>query len=483
MNESRITFGTDGWCGVAGEDVSDENVARVAFAFLDYLRSTYPAGHQIKIAIAFDGRKDSRRLAELSSRVLSGYGADVLLSNAVVPTSVLSFTTKNSGCAGGLMITGGRYPSKYNGIKLRNAAGDLLSEAALEKIEEAIAGSEPTYSFPDSAPTRINIIDPMPRYVAHLTSLIDLPAIEAFARDPKNTASVLIDSMGGAGQTIIEDILVGCGWRAQTLFGEAQAGFFDRSPEAVSLNLAPLKYNVSVTDSQCGIATDGDGSSIALVSSRGDWISDQEIMLGLLFHLHDRRGKTGAIAKGFAISDKVNELARQWDLPMREVGPGSTITSELASKEELLLGGDGGGRFVFSGHIPDPDAILSGLMIIEMIAKAGKPLQSIIQSIHQRVGIPYCDQIEIPCVGVDPLIALEGFCRMPGDAVSGLQVKQSVIIESRGKLRGVKIIIGESQWIAVRPSHVPPSIRIAAEGRTEEELKLLLAAAKTFLPQ
>ena len=482
MNEPRITFGADGWCGVAGEDVTDENVARVASAFLNYLRSAYPAGHQIKVAIAFDGRKDSRRFAELSSRVFSGHGAYVLLSNAAVPTPVLSLTTKEAGCTGGLMITGGRYPSKYNGIKLRDAAGDSLPEAAMEKIEAAIAGSEPTRSTSGSAKARIDTVDPIPRYVAHITSLIDLPAIEAFARDPKNTASVLIDSMGGAGQTIIEDILVGCGWRAQTLFGEAQPGFFDRSPEAISHNLAPLKYNVSVTDSQCGIATDGDGSSIGLVSGRGDWISDNEIMLALLLHLHDRRGQTGGIAKGFAISDKVNQLAGQWNLPVKEVGPGSASTSERASKGELLLGGDGGGRFIFPGHGPGPDAILSALMVIEMIAKAGKPLQSIIQSIHQQIGIPYCDQIALPCVGVAPLSVLEGLSKKKWDFFKGLNVKQSIIAESRGHLRGVKLIFGDSQWIAVRPSDVLPVIRIAAEGRTDEELKLLLTAARTFFP-
>ena len=482
MKVPRISFGTDGWYGVAGEEVSDENIARVVYAFLDHLRSALPAVHQIKVAVAFDGRKDSRRFAELSARVLSAHGLDVLFSNTVVPTPVLSFITKEFGCAGGIMITGGRYPAKYNGIKLRNEAGGALSHLELEKVEAAIAASGPTRTLPDLVPTRIETLDPLPRYVAHLKSMIDLPAIEAFARDPKNTASVLIDSMGGAGQTIIEDILAGCGWRAQTLFGEAQPGFFDRSPEAVSSNLAPLKYNVSVTDSQCGIATDGDGSSVGLVSNRGDWISDQESMLALLIHLHDHRGQSGAIVKGFAVSDKVNTLARLWNLPLKQVGFELMSMSEPASKEGILLAGGEGGRFVFPGHIPGPDAILSGLMIIEMIAKAGKPLQSIIQSISQRVGVSYCDQIEIPYAGLDPLSIMEGLSKKTGVLISGREVKQCVTIKSRGELQGVKLIFGDSQWIAARLSDVVPTFRLTAEGCTQEELDLFLTAAKNLLP-
>ena len=480
MKEPRITFGTDGWCGVAGEDVTDEHVARVAYAFLDHLRSSYPTGHQLKLAIAFDGRADSRRFAELSARSLSAHGADVLLSASVVPTPVLAFTTKDSGCAGGIMITGGRCPAKYNGIKLTNKAGGPLSQIELEKIETAIAGPDTSLSIRASGPGRIEVIDPLPRYVTHVSSLIDLPVIEAFARDPKNSASVLIDSMGGSGQTIIEDILVGCGWRAQTLFGEAQPGFFDRSPESVSRNLGPLKYNVSVTDSQCGVATDGDGSSVGLVSGRGDWITDQETMLALLVHMHDRRGQAGGIAKGLAVSDKVNMLARLWNVPLRELGPGLTNLYDLKLEEGFLFGGEEGGTFVFPGHIPAPDGIFSGLMVVEMIAKTAKPLQAIIQSVYESVGKPYYAQIEVPCSGAELPGGFEGLSRSSGGVIAGLKVKQSVMIESRGGLKGMKLIFGDSMWIAARLSETLPTIRLTAEGRTQEELNSFLDAAKNL---
>ena len=54
--------------------------------------------------------------------------------------------------------------------------------------------------------------DFLPDYLSHLKTIVDISLLRSFAQDPKNSANVIIDSMGGAGQTIIEDILVGCGW-------------------------------------------------------------------------------------------------------------------------------------------------------------------------------------------------------------------------------------------------------------------------------
>lgn len=89
MMNKQIAFGMDGWCGVMGDDFTEENVIRVAKAFAEYL--TLNNSNQTRAAVGFDGRKDSKAFAGLVSKVLAENHVKVIVSSAVVPTPILSF--------------------------------------------------------------------------------------------------------------------------------------------------------------------------------------------------------------------------------------------------------------------------------------------------------------------------------------------------------------------------------------------------------
>ena len=256
--------------------------------------------------------QSSRDSASLIANILSENGIEVLLSSGVVPTPVLSFATLHHGCTAGIMVTGGAFPPEYNGVEFKGSYGGPFTS-------EATAQMEALFSHPTERPAgpvatshkEITLIDFLPDYLSHLDTLIDFSALRSFAGDPKNNANVLIDSMGGAGQTIIEDILVGCGWRAQTLFGTPEASFFDRIPESVPMNLDVLKYNVTVVDAQFGIATDGDGKGCSVFYNDGEWMGMQDAALVLFWHLLDQKGWRGSALMSAYTSDKAKRLCEQ----------------------------------------------------------------------------------------------------------------------------------------------------------------------------
>ena len=127
--------------------------------------------------------------------------------------------------------------------------------------------------------------DFLPPYLMHLESIVDFPALRLFAQKPGSNACVIIDSMGGAGQMILEEILVGLEWRAQTIFGAPEPTFYDRLPKAIEKNMEPLIFNVSVTDALLGIATDGDAEHFSITFEDGKCMSAKEIEMAMNFKI------------------------------------------------------------------------------------------------------------------------------------------------------------------------------------------------------
>jgi phosphomannomutase len=380
MDTQSIIFGMDGWRAVMDVLFSDANVVRVAHAFARSRDRFGPAGSQT-IAIAYDGRRNSRHYAGIFADVISSYGHPVLFSDGIVPTPVLSYAVKHRACAAGVMITAGGDPPQYNGIKFKAAYGGPFMSDEIRKIEECILPDAEPYA-PD--PAIIQRCDLLPEYLAQLKTLVDFGALKSFAAASGSHAAVMIDSMGGAGQTLLEDLLVECGWRAQTLFGSPDEQFYGRSPDPVSQNLEPLRYNVNVTDALLGIATDGDAGRCSVMYDDGESMNAQEAILVLVNHLHEQKHWTGAIVKSASVTDTLRLLAEGWGLPVDDTSVGFGNIAGVMLNKDCLFGCEENGGFYYKGHVPDRDGILTGLFFAEMIAQSGKSLRTLIGEVRAR---------------------------------------------------------------------------------------------------
>ena len=120
----NIFFGTDGWRAYLDSQINEETVSVVAQAFADFTNNQQA---NEPIAIAYDTRRNSRLFATIFAEVLSGNNIRVLLSDRIVPTPVLSYTTKLKDCFAGVMITASHNPPAYNGIKFKSSKGGPFS--------------------------------------------------------------------------------------------------------------------------------------------------------------------------------------------------------------------------------------------------------------------------------------------------------------------------------------------------------------------
>ncbi len=460
----KIIFGTDGWRGIIDFEVNIETISVVARAFADYLFSKYPAN--IKVAIAYDGRRNSKTFAEKFSEVLSANNIEVFLSNQITPTPVLSFFVKKNFLNAGVMITASHNPPQYNGVKFKAHYGGTFLTEETKAVEEFLYLK--SYTFDKS---NIEIVDMIEPYLHHISRLIDFDKIRDANLLP------LIDSMSGAGQDLIQKILNENGIDAETIFSIPDENFNDRQPEPIAKNLIPLSEQLKSSDKySIGLATDGDADRCGVMLDDGEWLSAQETILYLIDYIVNERKFDGHIVKTSSVTDKVYKFQTN-ERKVYDVQVGFKYICEKMISDEIAIGCEESGGFGFKFHIPERDGILSSLFILEMLANSGlKKMSGLVERKRKEFGKIFYDRIDYDFERPDRLRKLPAISKNPPDKIGNFSVvKVETFKSSRDEINGIKFYLnGENHWLLIRASETEPLIRFYAEANSNEEVKEIL---------
>ncbi|MFV0248369.1 MAG: phospho-sugar mutase [Tenacibaculum sp.] len=131
-----LAFGTGGIRGIVGVGTNRINkytIGKTTQGLANYLKKTLP-NKQLKVAIGFDCRCDSPRLAELSATVLSANNIEVFLFEDLRPTPELSFAVSYLHCNAGIVLTASHNPPQYNGYKVYGPDGGQIVPPSDKKI-------------------------------------------------------------------------------------------------------------------------------------------------------------------------------------------------------------------------------------------------------------------------------------------------------------------------------------------------------------
>lgn len=136
----ELEFGTGGMRGIMGPGSARFNryvVRKATQGLANYLKEKHPQ-KEIKVALAFDPRHQSREFAEEAALVLCANNIKALVFDDIRPTPVLSFAIRYLDCAGGIVITASHNPPEYNGYKVYGNCGAQFVPSDTEEIVEHI---------------------------------------------------------------------------------------------------------------------------------------------------------------------------------------------------------------------------------------------------------------------------------------------------------------------------------------------------------
>jgi alpha-D-glucose phosphate-specific phosphoglucomutase len=467
---TEIKFGTDGWRAIIARDFTFDNVARCAQGLMDYLKARGTADRGL--VVGYDTRFLSREFAETVAGVGAGNGVKVYLAQQAAPTPVISFNVLHHRAAGAAIITASHNPGIWNGFKFKPEYAGSATQEITDQLEARIKEATGVKSVSLDAGRDewlIVDIDPTPPYIERIKTLVDLPAI----RDAG--LNVAVDAMFGAGFGYIPTLVSGGKTRVEEINGYRNPAFPGmEQPEPIAHNLTALARRVREGGASVGLALDGDADRVGLMDEKGQFISTLEVFPILAQYLLELKGQRGDLVKGVTASMMLNKLGQKYGIGVHEMRVGFKYIGPKMSEVDALMGGEESGGFAFRGHIPERDGILSGLYILEYMARTGKTPSQLVERLFDEVGPHYYQRRDVAFNPQHRERIQQRLTSPQLTELAGMPVVSSDNIDGRR-------LVFDNAWLASRFSGTEPLLRIYCEADSPEKVKKLLDAAAEYL--
>ncbi|MES2318562.1 MAG: phosphomannomutase/phosphoglucomutase [Pseudomonadota bacterium] len=218
------------------------------------------------VVIGRDGRLSGPELTAALAAGLQAAGVDVI-DLGVVATPMVYFGTNVLGAASGIMVTGSHNPPDYNGFKMV-LAGEAIHGATISALYDSIVAHDGTAA---AQPGAYRTHDIRAAYLERILGDVKL------ARPIK----IAVDCGNGVAGAFAGDLYRGMGCEVVELFCEVDGTFPNHHPDpAHPENLQDLIACLQQTDAEIGIAFDGDGDRLGVVTKDGQIIyPDRQMML------------------------------------------------------------------------------------------------------------------------------------------------------------------------------------------------------------
>lgn len=474
-----IRFGTDGWRAVIAETFTFSNLRLVAQAIADYVNKELATESTPEVVIGFDTRFLSDRFAAEVARVMAGNGIVAWLTRNDCPTPALSYNVKVRNAAAGVMITASHNPPRYNGIKMKATYGGSASPKASRRVEHYLERLQNEARGPNIMDLQrgvdtdmIRRFDPSWAYYQHLSTLVDMDVISG------GELRIIADAMFGSGRGAFREILGRSRCRVREIRSYMNPGFESIHPEPIREHLDLLAAAMRQEHADVGVATDGDADRLGAMDGRGEFVSPHEIMSLALRYLVEKRGLTGDVVKTLSTTAMINRIANKHGLNLHETPVGFNHIAEHMLNGKVLIGGEESGGISIQGHIPEGDGVLMGLLLLEIMADAGRstPLHEIVADLHSEFGPSFYRRIDLH---LKKPVSKTEMTRQLSETAPASMAGQSV--REVQTFDGIKYVLADESWLLIRPSGTEPVLRLYAEGTSEDLVEALLAMARDLV--
>ena len=419
--------------GIVGTNLTEEVVYWIGRAFAAEAKPL----QQSRVAIGRDGRNSSPALSASLAKGLTEGGVDVL-DVGQVPTPLLYYATYTLDTGTGIMITGSHNPPDYNGLKMV-LAGETLAEDRIQALLQRIERNE----LPEGngEVDEIQIID---HYIERITDDV------AVAQSLK----VVVDCGNGVAGMVAPRLLTQLGCEVIPLYCDVDGNFPNHHPDpADPANLADLITVVEAEKADIGLAFDGDGDRLGVVTERGEIIWPDKL---LMLFARDIVGRNPGADIIFDVkcSRHLNSVISEYGgRPIMWKTGHSHIKAKIR-ETGALLGGE------FSGHIcfnerwyGFDDALYSAARLLEIIGSETRTVTELFS--------------EFPVSFTTPEIKVETTETRKFEIMQQLSENDDFGEGMVTTIDGIRVDYPDG-WGLIRPSNTSPvlTLRFEADGQT-----------------
>ena len=476
LHPAPIRFGTDGWRGVLGVDITVERLLRVAAAAAQELAHRAPADLDSRtVVIGYDRRFLAPELAEAITAAVRGSELEPLLTETPVPTPACSWAVVERRALGALVITASHNPSEWLGLKIKGPFGGSVEGDFTAAVERRLAAAGITPPIQGT----INRFDGRQDHLEGLRRKLDLTALTDGLRSMN--LKVIVDPMHGSAAGCVSELLNGSAdGLVEEIRSERDPLFGGHPPEPLAPYLTQLITAVQASHAAgtpaVGLVFDGDGDRIAAVDETGRFCSTQLLMPLLIDHLARARQLPGTVVKTVSGSDLMRLVAEGLGREVLELPVGFKYIAAEMLAGEVLIGGEESGGVGFGVHLPERDALFAAMLVLEALVEGRKPLGARLDDLQQRHGgASHYDRLDLRLADMEARRRLETLLAdAPPVEVAGSPV-QSVISTD-----GIKLRLGPSHWLMLRFSGTEPLLRLYCEAPDAARVNAVLSWARRF---
>ena len=470
LEPAAIAFGTDGWRGVLGVDITIERLLPVAAAAAAELAHSAPPELESRtVVIGYDRRFLAPELAAAIAAAVRGVGLEPLLAQEPLPTPACSWVVVERRALGALVITASHNPPEWLGLKIKGHFGGSVEGDFTKRVERRLQAGGITVPEPGET----ECFDGWAEYLHGLRGAMDTNALRHGLQSLG--LKVIVDPMHGSAAGGLPALL---GEAVSEIRSQRDPLFGGHPPEPLAPYLSELiaqvKASTAAGQPAVGIVFDGDGDRIAAIDEQGRYCSTQLLMPLLIDHLARARNLPGKVIKTVSGSDLMRRVAEDLGREVVEKPVGfKYIASEMLSGQ-VLVGGEESGGVGFGMHLPERDAAFAALLLLEALVEGGQPLGARLEALQQRCGGgSHYDRLDLRLAGMDSRQRLEQqLADAPPSSVAGMAVQEVI------RTDGVKLRLGPSHWLMLRFSGTEPLLRLYCEAPNGERVAEVLAWAR-----
>ena len=393
-----------------------------------------------EICIGRDGRNSSQSLSDALEKSLSNFGVNVE-NIGLVTTPLLYFASKKSKSKSGVMITGSHNPKNYNGLKLvvddKPVSGNEIYELINQNIDESIH------------PGKISRKDIRDLYIKEVIENIQI-------RDSKKL-KVVIDCGNGAAGCIAPKLFQELGCDVIELFTEIDGNFPNHHPDPGKLeNLSDIINKVQSSKADLGLAFDGDGDRVGLITDTGEVVFPDKIMM--IFSEEILKKEKGSIIFDVKCTEALPNLIKSLNgKPIMSPTGHFHIKNGIKEHNPLLAGEMSGHIFFNDKWYGFDDGHYSGARIIEIISAKNESISSINNKLPKLFSTP---ELNITVTDETKFKIIEEFsakCKLDGEKIT---------------IDGLRINF-KNGWGLIRASNTTPKLVLRFEGNSQSDLEAI----------
>jgi phosphomannomutase/phosphoglucomutase len=417
------------------QELNEESIKKIAYAIVKKCRKENVGS----LVVGRDGRLSGPSLIDAFCDSLINSGINVK-NIGLVTSPMLYFAAKKEISKSGIIITGSHNPKNYNGIKMVIDDKPVSGSEILELMEDI----SPLEGLKKGSLVFEDIKD---SYLDEIVSNIKL------SNKPK--LKVVLDCGNGAAGCVAPELFKKLGCDVYELFSEVDGNFPNHHPDPGKIeNLKDLILEVQKQSADVGLAFDGDGDRLGLVTNKGEVIFPDKLMM--LFSQDILSREKGKIVFDVKCSNHLENIISENGGEPIMAPTGHFHIKKAIKKTGALLAGEMSGHIFFNDkwHGFD-DGPYSGARAIEIISNSDKSISDLIAVLPKSFSTPELNILVADETKFDIVESFAKDCSLKGEKIT---------------IDGLRINF-DNGWGLIRASNTTPKLVLRFEGDSLKDME------------